>query len=244
MGVYSTMIKILVANSNIKQNFRCCENLSRDKDIKTLSTYSGITTLDKYFEINPDILVLDSVLRDMHYTEILNRLSNNLEERNACNIILTTSKLDSLYRCNIAKVFKVLHKPLKYKELSETVNLMKPGFSNRQLAEVEVEELLMHLGFNMYSNGTRYVVFAILQCYYNSNLLNNLDKLFALIAYTYNTTPASIRSCIRNSLVPVNMSRNTLNNPLLDLFDSTRNITPKYFIDIVCTYFRIKKHKK
>ena len=80
--------------------------------------------------------------------------------------------------------------------------------------------------------------------YYNSNMLNNLDKLFEIIAYTYNTTPASVRSCIRNALVPVNTSRNTLNNPLLDLFDNTRNITPKYFIDIVCTYFRIKKHKK
>ncbi len=238
------MIKILVANSNTKQNFRCCENLSIDKDIKTLSTYSGITTLEEYLKTNPDILVLDSVLRDMHYTEILNRLSNSLEERNACNIILTTSRLNSLYRCNIAKVFKVLHKPLNYKELVETVNLMKPGFLNCQLAEVEVEDILVHLGFNMYSNGTKYVVFAILQCYYNSNMLNNLDKLFEIIAYTYNTTPASVRSCIRNALVPVNTSRNTLNNPLLDLFDNTRNITPKYFIDIVCTYFRIKKHKK
>lgn len=244
MGVNGVMIKVLVANSNIKQNFRCCENLLCDKDIETLSAYTGITTLNQYFETNPDILVLDSMLHDMRYTEILNRLSNSIEERKDCNIILTTSKINQLYRCNIAKVFKVLHKPINYRELLETVNIMKPEFQRYQLTNIEIEELLAHLGFNMYSNGTQYVIFAILQCYYNPKLLETLDQLFEKIAYTYNTSPASIRSCIRNALIPVNMSRNSLNNPLINLFDNSRNITPKYFIDIVCTYFRIKKHKK
>ena len=75
------MIKVLVANENIEQNSCCCQFLSNDKNLSIDSTFTGLSTINNYFETKPDVLVLDSNISDIHYTQIINKLSVEIKEK-------------------------------------------------------------------------------------------------------------------------------------------------------------------
>ena len=71
------MIKVLVADADIQQNAQCCKFLANDKELEITNTTDGLTTLNTYFEIKPNILILSSNFSDIKYTDILNKLAQD-----------------------------------------------------------------------------------------------------------------------------------------------------------------------
>ena len=57
------MQKVLIANPNVEQRIRLCQQLANDKRLEVIETADGKTALEKYLDIKPNVLVLDSCLR-------------------------------------------------------------------------------------------------------------------------------------------------------------------------------------
>ena len=76
------MVKVLVADENIKRTAKCCQYLScNDSMLETTPANTGIDTLNKYNAIKADILILNSRFSDIKSTEIIDRLSSTVYEQ-------------------------------------------------------------------------------------------------------------------------------------------------------------------
>lgn len=231
------MIKVLVANENIEQNSLCCQLLAEDKDFELTTTYNGTTTLQTYLELKPDILILDSNFKDIK--NILNKLTMMPEERKSCNVIITTDDgTKQLCLKNVTKVYKIL----TLNELNDTIKLLKNEIKYNELTREEIDMLLLRLNINLSANGTDYLRTAILHCYYYPTALKSLNSIIELIAEIYSTTVDTVRDGMRSSLIPLNKYQSSA--PVFKLFDSTKTITPKYFLEVISTYLRYIKNKK
>ena len=241
------MKKVLIANQNIKQNEQFCQYLANDKklELEVTETTNGISTLNKYIEIEPNILVLDSCFNDMNCIEILDRLSMTIKEKMNCNTILTMNRQNKeLYLTNTAKIYKVIYDSLDFKCLLDTINEMCSYKEYEELTEFDINLLLLKLKIALNSNGADYLREAIMQCYYYPYLLKTLDDVFSLIAKKHNKTNASIRSSFRTALEPLNVFRKIIDCPIMKYFNFDDNITPKDFLEIVTMYFHRQKNKK
>lgn len=87
------MQKILIANPNAEQRIKLCKNLANDKRLEIIETVDGITTLEKYIDIRPNVLVLDSCLKDINCIEIIDRLSTSIADKRNNNIIEAAEKV-------------------------------------------------------------------------------------------------------------------------------------------------------
>ncbi len=202
------MLKVLVSNANANQNLAYCKFLSNDKDLKVQSTKDEIETLKKYFDIEPDIFILDSHFQNMNYAEIIDRISTKPNEMQKCNTLVTINKLeDKLCLQNVAKIYKIFLKPLDMTLLSNTIKTIGEEKASEDITLEEIQALLISLRFNITSRGTKYIITAILQNYYYTSLFPKLDNLFEAIAYQYNVTPDSVREAIRGALIPLNRYR-------------------------------------
>lgn len=239
------MLKILVANQNNKQNLQYNKFLT-ENGYNVQSSFDGKSTLTSYKKLEPNILILDSNFTDIKYTEIIDRISLSPMERNKCNIILTIEheqKINTLK--NVCKINQIFYKPIKYVELLKQLELMKSEYELKDITDDELNYYLLPLNFSINSNGCIYLKSAISHYYYYPKRFNSLNDIYILISSEYNITPKEVKYAIRNSLVSLNNYRNSIKgNSILKLFDETRDITPKYFLDIFVTYLRIKKNKK
>lgn len=117
------MLKVLVADEDVEENSNCCQYLTNDKNLDVISSCSGISTLNKYREFQPNILVINSNFEDKCYTEIVNELSTTSQERKNCNIILTvdnsTEKIELDY---MAKIYKLFYFPIDYNNIKKELN--------------------------------------------------------------------------------------------------------------------------
>lgn len=239
------MVRLLVADENIEQIFHYYQFLTNDKELSIENAKDGLTALNKYLKLRPNILILDSNFSDIHYTEIIDRISSIPEEKKMSNTILTINTSEEQLRLkNASKIYKILQKPLKTNELLETINTLKCEFNIPDLTIHELDSLLLRLNFNIHSNGTRYMKSAIFQCYYYPNTLNSLDNIFNVVAFEHNISTEQVREGLRSSLTPLNNSMPFYSSTsLFELFDDKRNITPKYFLEVFVTYLHILKNK-
>lgn len=239
------MQKVLIANPNIEQNAQFCQYLANDKRLEVIGTTNGTTTLNKYHEIKPNVLVLDSCFNDMNCIEIIDRLSTTIEEKRNCNTILTMNSNDNKFLLtNTAKIYKVIYDSFDFKYLFDTINELCNYSEYAQLSEFDIDLLLLKLKIKLNSNGADYLREAILQCYYFPYLLRTLDDVFSMIAKNHNKSNEAIRSSFRTALEPLNIFKNSINCPIMKYFNPDDNITPKNFLEIVTLYLHRQKNKK
>lgn len=96
----------------------------------------------------------------------------------------------------------------------------------------------------MYSNGTKYIIAAIILAYNNTELLSNVSYLYERIALQYNENPNKIQRSIRSS---IDIMNNHISKECLRSFFyiyGNDKITPKYFFTTVVDYFIELKEKK
>lgn len=171
------MIKVLVANEDIKQNRDCLQFLSNDKNLSVASAANGTSALQKYLEIKPNVFILDSYFTDICYTEVIDRICIIPDEKKKCNTIVTVNNnKEQLLLQNVEKVYKILKKPLDFYSLYNTVSSMIKETKIIELKEIEVASLLLSFNFHIGSEGSRYLISAITYCYYFPNALYSLKR--------------------------------------------------------------------
>ena len=241
------MLKVLVADKNLEENLDCCRYLANDKNLDVISTSSGISTLNKYHEFQPNVLVINSNFNDIGYTEIINELSSTSQERNNSNIILTAEDGNVLFEIEYAaKIYKFFKLPLDNKKIKDGIeqyNLDK--FIFYEPSDENLTSLFYKL--NLYNDfeGADYFRFAIKKCYQTPKLMNSLNRIYDEITEEFNVSYKSIRPAMRNTLTSVKEYRNFKGNSgFFKLFENENDITPKNFIRIITTHYLKQKNKK
>ena len=64
------MVKILIADTDVKRNSASCQFLANEKGFEIESTNDGSSTIKKYLEIEPNIFILDSNFKDIKVSVI------------------------------------------------------------------------------------------------------------------------------------------------------------------------------
>lgn len=234
------MQKVLIASPNVEQRIKLCQCLANDKRLEVIETADGKTALEKYLDIKPNVLVLDSCLKDINCIEIINRLSTNIADKRNNNIILTAQKEEILNLSNAAKIYKDENS----NDFYDTIKEMYLFGEYEELTNEELDLLFLTLKIPLNSNGTNYIREAIFECYYYPDLQKKLNDIFTIIGQRHNKSNSAIRSSFRTALERLNMYKGTIDCPILQYFDTKENITPKDFLEIVVMYLHLQKGKK
>jgi len=118
------MLKVLVADEDLKENSNCCRFLANDENLDIISASSGISTLNKYYETRPDILIINSDFMAKVYKLFFSPLSykklqKGIEEYNLDNIIFYEPNDENL-SCLFYK-FKIFDEGLGAKYLKYAI---------------------------------------------------------------------------------------------------------------------------
>lgn len=239
------MINMLVGSKNTKEIDILCTNLTNDKNYRIDHTFTGIDTINMYFKISPDIFVLDSSISDMPIQNIIDKLSCSPIEQKRANTILTLPKNYNIELHNVAKLNRIIYKPIKDNELIETIKQMSSDFYTPDLEYGEIDWLLQTLNFNCLSTGYRYMKDAIIYCYYKPNELEFLNNILKYLAYKYTVPESRVRDGIKSCIRPFNHT-NLVGCPD-DLYKALYNngypLSVKDFLERIVLYI-IRKKKK
>lgn len=241
------MVKVLVANENTEQTTNFCKYLQNDNALFTSSANSGIEALNKYNEINPHIFILDSHFKDMETTEIIDRLSSTVVEKRNSNIILTMDELKEQNNfLDVAKIYKFVEIPkLTQQLLYDTVKQMDNENKYDDFTDKQLNSLLATMNMIVTSPRTKLLIEAVKECYYNTNLACNLGEVMKILSYKHNGySVEAIQSAFRGALAPLNYNRKNLQeHPLVKMFDPSKNISPKVFLETITEYLYIKNNQ-
>lgn len=241
------MVKVLVADENIEETRNCSQYLANDNMLMTICVNTGIDTINKYNELKPHILVLNSHFSDINSIEIIDRLSKTIVEKKNTNIILTTNtEKEQLLFTDAAKIYKFIKKPVNYKDLSNTINRMNLGNKYDMFDIKYLNALLFSMNIIIASPRTELLKEAIMECYHNPVLTGNLDSLLRLLSYKHNGLDIeAIRSAIRDSLKPINNHREELQeHPVVKMLDPSKNVSPRHFLETIIAYLYIEKNQE
>ena len=241
------MVKVLVANENTEQTTNFCKYLQNDNALFTSSANSGIEALNKYNEINPHIFILDSHFKDMETTEIIDRLSSTVVEKRNSNIILTMDELKEQNNfLDVAKIYKFVEIPkLTQQLLYDTVKQMDNENKYDDFTDKQLNSLLATMNMIVTSPRTKLLIEAVKECYYNTNLACNLGEVMKILSYKHNGySVEAIQSAFRGALAPLNYNRENLQeHPLVKMFDPSKNISSKVFLETITEYLYIKNNQ-
>lgn len=241
------MFKVLVANENSTQRENICNSLEKsNQKLDIISVNSGTSALNSYNDLNPNAFIMDTKFKDLPCNEILEKLSSTKKESKICNIILTAKANEKIFPIsNTEKIYKILFKPIIDDDLNKTVSDIYIDSKIPEIDKISLKLFLLDLKFNIHSLSTKYLIEAIYQCYYYPNLLENLDDIINLIAFKFNTNSKTVKAAFRNALRPINIYRKEITqSTFINLFDPFRNITPKYFLEVITMYlYKIKSQK-
>lgn len=228
------MVKILVANQNIEQNIQLRQYLANDNNFKIIETSDGISTLEQYHKIKPDIFILDTNLKDINYIDIIDQLSYDKNEKRNCNTILISSNPnESLCITNTAKLFKTFSNQFNFQDVSKTILEMSDYSLDKKISR-----LFLKLRIPLRSKPSERVRNALTKCYYCPELVYHINELFDLVGKDFNTSRDGIRSSFRTALKPLNLYKDKEQPPfaIYKFFEKGEEISPKRFLDI-CLYY-------
>lgn len=233
------MIQVMIADDNLDLNNLCCNILSKDKDIQIISsTLDGESTLKDYMQLKPDVLLLDLDLPKMNGIDIINNICLDESERKKNNVIIVSGNADLRYNLfNTSKIFRIMPKPVNFDDVISTIKEIVTDNSYIPIVEKELRNFLFSLNFNLYADGTRYLIDAIKLGSENIKLVRNIKTLYDEVAELHSTSSNTIKWGIRNAIETMN--HNTTKHEINKIFhiNYDKKMTPKYFIPLVISYF-------
>ena len=212
------MIKVLVAEENVAEANKYCRYLSKCRDLKIKTVNSGDQAL-----------------------------SITYNEGNNSNILLTANSAEEQVTfVNVSKIYKFFKKPVKLRNLYNTISQMNEKYKYDDFDENEMNVLLRELGFVINSPCTDLMIEAITECYHFTYLIHDLKSLFEILSYHHkDMDEEAIRSSLRTSLKPLNRKRHILqNHPIVMQFEQGKNISPGRFLDVFVGYLHIQKNQE
>ena len=233
------MIQVMIADDNLDLNNLCCNILSKDKDIQIISsTLDGESTLKDYMRLKPDVLLLDLDLPKMNGIDIINNICLDETEKKKNNIIIISGNNELRYNLfNTSKIFRIMPKPVDFNDVISTIKEIVTENNYIPIVEKEIRNFLFSLNFNLYADGTRYLIDAIKLGSENIRLVRNIKTLYDEVAELHSTSSNTIKWGIRNAIETMN--HNTTKHEINKIFhiNYDKKMTPKYFIPLVISYF-------
>lgn len=233
------MIQVMIADDNLDLNNLCCNILSKDKDIQIISsTLDGESTLKDYMQLKPDVLLLDLDLPKMNGIDIINNICLDETEKKKNNIIIISGNTELRYNLfNTSKIFRIMPKPVDFNDVISTIKEIATENNYIPIVEKEIRNFLFSLNFNLYADGTRYLIDAIKLGSENIRLVRNIKTLYDEVAELHSTSSNTIKWGIRNAIETMN--HNTTKHEINKVFhiNYDKKMTPKYFIPLVISYF-------
>ncbi len=233
------MIQVMIADDNLDLNNLCCNILSKDKDIQIISsTLDGESTLKDYMQLKPDVLLLDLDLPKMNGIDIINNICLDETEKKKNNIIIISGNTELRYNLfNTSKIFRIMPKPVDFNDVISTIKEIVTENNYIPIVEKEIRNFLFSLNFNLYADGTRYLIDAIKLGSENIKLVRNIKTLYDEVAELHSTSSNTIKWGIRNAIETMN--HNTTKHEINKIFhiNYDKKMTPKYFIPLVISYF-------
>ena len=141
------------------------------------------------------------------------------------------------------KVIKQIYiKPFNFKELNMDLTVVYEENAVQEIKK-DIENELSCFNFNKNSKGYKYLIDCLNLCFYEPNLLNNMEnKLFCRVSQENNIkNNKEIKWSIQKALT--SMERYTNTTAILRYFPYTKNPTLKTFISEISQII-IKKYKK
>ena len=233
------MIKVMIAEDNVYISKNCFKFLTNDENIKVVScTLDGEETIKDYFDLKPDVLLLDLNMPKINGLDVINTIGKDTEERSKCNIIVVSGSSEYLYKLyNTAQVYRVIHKPVDLDYVLKTIKEIP--LKNTGIDQKRLKELLAELRLSIFSTRVQQLITAINLAYEKPFLLNNIKNLYVEVAKIYNVSPKTIKWSIRTSIDTLNRSVSI--DTLCSVFSlkfRPETVTPKYFITLIVEYFR------
>lgn len=233
------MIQVMIADDNLDLNNLCCNILSKDKDIQIISsTLDGESTLKDYMQLKPDVLLLDLDLPKMNGIDIINNICLDETEKKKNNIIIISGNTELRYNLfNTSKIFRIMPKPVDFNDVISTIKEIATENNYIPIVEKEIRNFLFSLNFNLYADGTRYLIDAIKLGSENIKLVRNIKTLYDEVAELHSSSSNTIKWGIRNAIETMN--HNTTKHEINKIFhiNYDKKMTPKYFIPLVISYF-------
>lgn len=233
------MIQVMIADDNLDLKNLCCNILSKDKDIQIISsTLDGESTLKDYIQLKPDVLLLDLDLPKMNGIDIINNICLDETEKKKNNIIIISGNTELRYNLfNTSKIFRIMPKPVDFNDVISTIKEIATENNYIPIVEKEIRNFLFSLNFNLYADGTRYLIDAIKLGSENIRLVRNIKTLYDEVAELHSTSSNTIKWGIRNAIETMN--HNTTKHEINKIFhiNYDKKMTPKYFIPLVISYF-------
>lgn len=245
------MTKVLIGNKDIQTDLKNFQFLKNSNEYDLIFSNTGRETINKCRTISPNIIILDSNIQDMAFTEIIDRISTLPDENNKCNLILTVNNPNhKLLLSNTSIIYKIfdynLENNLDTKKVKEAVNDLTIRYKTPDITKSEVLNLISKLGIFPYSIGTSCLVSAIFKCYYHPEFFSTLDLLYSKVTPEYdNLTQEDIKNKIRHSIDTMNISNNTEGaNLYFEIFGNLTKVSPRVFIYLFVNYLNKIKGKK
>ncbi len=240
------MLKVLYADTNEKNRENFENIMTKDTRFEIFQSNTGKNTIDTYYNINPDIFVLDSDFIDLNSFDLLRKLSISIDEKEKCNTILMTKKdyIDKI--TNFSKIYSILYKPFS---LDILINLLSQMYEEKNVININMNDIYSYFSdFKMHLSisGCQYMKSAIEIClrhypFYGSSLDDLLEKL----ADEYNKTPEQIRDGLKSALKPINISSQKYARQLYpEIFNDDYSLSPRKFIERSTIYFYNKQKNK
>ena len=239
------MIRVMVAEDNIDLNNMYCKFLTKDKDIKIISqTTNGEETLKKYYELKPDLLLLDLEIPKMNGLEVIDTLNKDPKEKESKNIFVISGNADA--RANLwhmAKVYISVAKPVDLDMILRIIKEFKKEKDNRSrdISKSGIKLFLADINVQAHKKNTMILVDAIQIAYNKPFLLRNINDLYKFIGEEKNINSTAVQWSIRNSIRSIN--KNIPDNQLFAIFhlpSFDRSIAPKYFFTTTIEYLSKK----
>ena len=233
------MIKVLIADDNVS----FCETLfgvlTKEKGFKVTGIAHNWKDIErKYFETQPDLVLLDLKMPEKSGLEIITDLTKKEKEPKK-NIIVMSG--DMKYRAsltNVNKVKWVMAKPFDYDKLIEIIRKsVKENISPEKISTI-VDDLLTDLRIQ-FSKGRQLLKIAIIIAYTKPNLLQKIEVLMKFVARKANYSNAnSVRSNIDKTIDRAfNQASDISIFHILDEFYGEK-MTTKEFISSCVLYVR------
>lgn len=155
------MIKVMIAEDNVYISKNCFKFLTNDENIKVVScTLDGEETIKDYFDLKPDVLLLDLNMPKINGLDVINTIGKDTEERSKCNIIVVSGSSEYLYKLyNTAQVYRVIHKPVDLDYVLKTIKEIP--LKNTGIDQKRLKELLAELRLSIFSTRVQQLITAI-----------------------------------------------------------------------------------
>lgn len=237
------MSRILIADDNKNFALTCTNFLTKEENIEIIDiATNGITALNTYLQERPDILILDLNLPGMSGIEIINKLSQNKEEKRKNNIIVISGDLKNYIPYKTSKVYTILAKPINYDELLDTIYEIQNNIDLEYL-EKTIDDLFYRLRLHIPSSrGVNYLKQAVIYCYSDETLFYNISQVYTKIACKNPKDKIKAKNVLWSLESLIDTYERSITKEFLSSFfvyyDNNRRLTPKYLIELIVIYLK------